>query len=175
MQQTDSDQQDAGAVLTCDRVWRRDLTNALAPFGLTIQWCRRNETIPGSFWGEPEAGRIGPVLYLRPDTPVHSALHEASHYICMDVVRRDRDDIDAGGTALEECAVCYLQICLADALPGVGRSRMLEDMDRWGYSFRLGSARAWFERDAEDAREFLVRRGVFDAEGRLVRSAAVNR
>jgi hypothetical protein len=24
-------------------------------------------------------------------------------------------------------------------------------LDAWGYTFRLGSARAWFERDAEDA------------------------
>ena len=27
-------------------------------------------------------------------------------------------------------------------------------MDAWGYSFRLGSARAWFEHDAEDARQW---------------------
>jgi hypothetical protein len=31
----------------------------------------------------------------------------------------------------------------------------MADMDAWGYSFRLGSTRAWFEADAEDAREFL--------------------
>ena len=24
-------------------------------------------------------------------------------------------------------------------------------MDAWGYTFRLGSARAWFENDADDA------------------------
>jgi hypothetical protein len=33
-------------------------------------------------------------------------------------------------------------------------------MDAWGYSFRLGSARAWFEQDAEDARAFLEARGL---------------
>jgi len=33
-------------------------------------------------------------------------------------------------------------------------------MDAWGYSFRLGSAQAWFEQDAEDARSFLVARGL---------------
>jgi hypothetical protein len=44
---------------------------------------------------------------------------------------------------------------LADQLPGVGRDRLMADMDAWGYSFRLGSTRAWFEHDAGDAREFL--------------------
>jgi hypothetical protein len=33
-------------------------------------------------------------------------------------------------------------------------------MDAWGYSFRFGSARAWFERDADDARGWLARRGL---------------
>ncbi len=28
-------------------------------------------------------------------------------------------------------------------------------MDAWGYSFRLGSTRAWFEGDAQDARAWL--------------------
>ena len=55
----------------------------------------------------------------------------------------------------EEDAACYLQILLADELHGVGRERLMADMDAWGYSFRLGSARAWFELDAEDARAFL--------------------
>jgi hypothetical protein len=36
----------------------------------------------------------------------------------------------------------------------------MTDMDAWGYSFRLGSARAWFERDADDARTFLRERGL---------------
>lgn len=39
------------------------------------------------------------------------------------------------------------------------------DMDRWGYSFRLGSTRAWFERDAEDARAWLVAHGLIDPAG----------
>ena len=33
-------------------------------------------------------------------------------------------------------------------------------MDAWGYSFRLGTARAWFEQDAEDARDWLQSRGL---------------
>jgi hypothetical protein len=124
--------------------------------------------IPGSFWGEPEAGVIGPFVYARPDTPVHSLLHEASHLLVAPASRRARIHTDASDCLLEEDATCYLQILLADALPGVGRERMLADMDAWGYRFRLGSARAWFEHDAEDARAHLLRWALIDAEGALL-------
>src|SRR5690625_710150 len=67
------------------------------------------------------------------------------------------------GDQTNENATCYLQILLADQLPGMGRARMLADMDAWDYSFRLGSAQAWFEKDAEDARQTLVERGIVDA------------
>ena len=70
---------------------------------------------------------------------------------------------DAGGDDLEESSVCYLQILLADRLPGVGRSRLMQDMDAWGYSFRLGSTQAWFESDAEDARVWLIDHGLVTA------------
>ena len=102
------------------------------------------------------------LLYARLDTPVHSILHEACHYICMSPERRSGLDRDAGGDDLEESAVCYLQVLLADELPGVGRQRLCTDMDAWGYSFRLGGTRSWFEGDAEDAREWLRRQGVID-------------
>jgi hypothetical protein len=62
--------------------------------------------------------------------------------------------------------VCYLQVLLADELPGVGRKRLWADMDAWGYSFRLGKARVWFEEDAGDARQWLLEHGVIDGEGR---------
>jgi hypothetical protein len=39
----------------------------------------------------------------------------------------------------------------------------MQDMDAWGYTFRLGSARAWFEEDAEDARTWLQQRGLLPA------------
>ena len=95
------------------------------------------------------------MLFVRADTPMHSALHELSHYICMSGARRAGLDRDAGGDDAEECAVCFLQILLADQLPMFGRERMMRDMDAWGYTFRLGTARQWFEHDAADARAWL--------------------
>lgn len=116
--------------------------------------------IPGSYWGDSEAGVIGACVYARTDTPVHSLLHEACHLLLLDPDRRAAVHTDASDSQIEEDATCYLQIVLADALPCFGRERALADMDAWGYSFRLGSARAWFEGDAEDARAFLVERGL---------------
>jgi hypothetical protein len=136
-------------------------------YGLDLALIAPNEVIPGSYWGESEAGLRENRLYARLDTPIHSILHEASHYICMTPERRVGLDRDAGGDDPEENAVCYLQILLSDQIPGVGRQRLCEDMDTWGYSFRLGSARAWFEGDAEDARIWLVGFGVVDTENRL--------
>lgn len=138
----------------------------LARFGIEVQECPPGSAIPGSYWGEPEAGLLGDRLFLRPDTPLHSALHEACHSICMDEPRRAALYTDAGGDYAEEDAVCYLQILLADEIPGFGRTRMMADMDAWGYSFRLGSARAWFEQDAEEARNWLARYGIIDPADR---------
>jgi hypothetical protein len=39
-------------------------------------------------------------------------------------------------------------------------------MDAWGYTFRLGSAHAWFEQDAADARDWLADRGLIDQDAR---------
>ena len=39
----------------------------------------------------------------------------------------------------------------------------MADMDTWGYTYRLGSTQAWFERDADDARRWLLERGVLPA------------
>lgn len=135
----------------------------LARHGLELVVVPAGDAIPGSYWGESEAGLIGSRVYARPDTPVHSALHEACHAICMDDARRAALATDAGGDFDEENAVCYLQIVLADALPGVGRERLMADMDAWGYTFRLGSARAWFEHDAADAAAWLRLRGLLPA------------
>jgi len=129
-------------------------------YGLAVTWLADGSVIPGSYWGEREAGLIGGTLYVRADTPLHSALHEGCHWICADPVRRATVHTDVGGDDLEECAVCYLSILLADALPGFGRARMLADMDAWGYSFRLGSAARWFTEDADDARAWLAARAL---------------
>jgi len=158
-----SGREDSAAVLRCGEINMAHLERLLEGLGLEVVWVADAAPIPGTYWGEPEAGLRGAALYLRGDTPVHSALHEAGHYACMDAARRGALDGDAGGCALEECAVCYLQIVLADELPDVGRARLQRDMDAWGYTFRLGSARAWFEHDAEDARELLVERNLIGA------------
>ena len=142
----------------------------LGAYGLTIELLDDNADIPGSYWGAPEAGLIGNRLYLRPDTPVHSALHEGGHWICMDDARRHSVHTDAKGTVLEECAVNYLQILLAEALADVGRERMLDDMTTWGYSYREGSVREWLNGDAQDARQWLIAHNLLDADdARLIR------
>ena len=132
------------------------LAALLQGYGMQIEQVGCGQDIPGSFWGDEEAGLKGNKLIVRGDTPLHSALHEACHYICLDESRRPGLDTNAGGDYDEENAVCYLQILLAGLLPGFGTDRMLQDMDTWGYSFRLGSARAWFEQDAADARQTLL-------------------
>jgi hypothetical protein len=151
--------------LTVAEVGIGALQRLLGPCGLALELVGRAGEIPGSYWGAPEAGLVGSTLYLRPDTPVHSALHEAAHFICMDAKRRAMLHTDAGGDFAEENAVCYLQIICAEAIPGMGRERMLADMDAWGYTFRLGSARRWFEEDAADARDWLLARGLLPASG----------
>lgn len=156
-------------ILRCRQLPPRALESLLGRFGLRVTRVQAGARIPGSFWGEPEAGLVGDRLYLRPDTPAHSALHEACHWLCMAPARRAGLHTDAGGDHLEECAVCYLQVLLADEVPGMGRERLFADMDAWGYSFRLGSARRWFHADSEDARAWLVQREIVDIEGHLIR------
>lgn len=151
-------------VLNCCRDTQQQLQQLLQPYNIEIMHVANDDAIPGSFFGEREAGLIANKLYLREDTPLHSALHEAGHYICMDPDRRSKLDTDAEGDYDEENGVCYLQILLADHIKHMGRSRMMRDMDRWGYTFRLGSARNWFEQDAEDARDWLQRYGIIDVE-----------
>ena len=140
------------------------LRGLAARFGVDLVLLGRGLDIPGSFWGEPEAGLVGDKLFVRADTPVHSLLHELCHYVCMEKHRRTRLNTDAGGDYDEENAVCYLQILLADLCPGTDRERILQDMDAWGYSFRLGSAAEWFRSDAEDARNWLLDKGLVDIE-----------
>jgi hypothetical protein len=154
-------------LLRLNSVDRVALAVLLDRYGMQLTLVGPQEMIPGSYWGDSEAGLKADRLYARLDTPVHSVLHEASHYICMTPERRAGLDRDAGGDDPEEAAVCYLQLLLAEALPGVGRERLASDMDEWGYSFRLGDTRSWLAADAEDSRIWLIQHGVLDSNGRL--------
>lgn len=144
----------------------------LARYGLTLQLVADGDPIPGSYWGECEAGIIGTTVYARRDTPVHSLLHEAAHLIVLPPERRAQVHTDATDSIEEEDAVCVLQALLGDELPGVGRERVLADMDEWGYTFRLGSARAYFERDAGTAWQWLAVRGLVDRTHHRLRQSA---
>ena len=150
------------AVLTLGDTGFADAKVLLARFGLALVQVPDGEPIPGSYWGECEAGIIGGTVYARADTPLHSLLHEAGHLIVLPPERRARVHTDATDSVAEEDAVCVLQALLADALPGVGRARVLADMDAWGYTFRLGSAAAYVEHDADAAWKWLQARGLID-------------
>ncbi len=150
------------------------MAELLARFGLRLVLVANGEAIPGSYWGESEAGVIGDQVYARADTPVHSILHEAGHLIVLPTERRRLVHTNATDSDIEEDATCYLQIVLADTLVGVGRARLMADMDAWGYSFRLGSTRAWFECDASDARDWLIRQHVLTDGGDVTALLASN-
>lgn len=152
-------------VLTCNDISLEHLSALLARFGLSLELVADGESIPGSWFGDPEAGIIGRRVLVRRDTPVHSALHESCHLICMDERRRSTLHTNAGGDYDEENAVNYMEITLGAYLPGVGCERIMTDMDAWGYTFRLGSAREWFEQDAWDARQWLLEHGLLNEQG----------
>lgn len=140
--------------------------NLLAAYGLELIRVSPGYRIPASFWGEPEAGLAASCLFVRHDTPSHSLLHEAAHYVCMTSERRKNLWRDAGGEVEEENGTCYLQVLLADCLPELGSDRVLRDMDEWGYTFREGSAAQWFSGDGRSARDWLMVRGLIDANGK---------
>ncbi|AXI83105.1 hypothetical protein FUT69_00855 [Xylella taiwanensis] len=153
------------ASASVSRVGQIALTGAielLARYGLHLHLIEDGAPIPGSYWGEPEAGIIGCDVYVRSDTPVHSMLHEACHLIVLPPEQRATVHTNATNSSEEEDATCYLQILLADALPEIGRDRLMHDMDVWGYTYRLGSTRAWFEQDADNAYDWLKARGLLN-------------
>jgi len=150
------------SVLLCGEVKLANLQVLLDPYGLSIKLVAVDNDIPGSFWQPPEASLINNNLFVRDDTPMHSALHEACHYICMNAERRNALDTNAGGNYEEENGVCYLQILFSHELPEMGVDRMFSDMDTWGYTFRLGSGKAWFEHDANDARQWLLQHAIIN-------------
>jgi hypothetical protein len=139
------------------------ISSLLARFGLTLEITPAHAPIPGSFWGDDEAGLIANTLFARIDTPLHSVLHEACHWVTCTPARRAQLHTDAADNQEEENATCYLQVLLAEHLPGFGRERALSDMDAWGYSFRLGSAARWFAEDAQAEQAWLRNYGLLDA------------
>ena len=126
----------------------------LARFQLGLRRVAAQATIPGSYWGDSEAGLIADHLYARSDTPLHSIVHETAHFVCMTPERRRRLFKDAGGDDTEENAVCYLQVLMATELSCISRPRLFQDMDTWGYSFRLGSTERWFH--ASGCQRFMI-------------------
>ena len=166
----DAPAQDAPpVVLVLADIDSEEAATLLARYGLRLERVADGEPIPGSYWGETEAGIIGSTVFARPDTPVHSLLHEAAHLVVLPEERRAAVHTDATDSIEEEDAVLVLQALLADELRGVGRERMCADMDAWGYTFRLGSAHAYVERDADDAWAWLAARGLVDAATRSLR------
>ena len=154
-------------VLRLTQVDQLELADFLRQWSVRLVVCDEAQPIPGSFWGDDEAGLIGNRLFAWPTTPVHSLFHEASHFICLDEKRRQQLHTNAGSDVAEENAVCYLQVLLARDYACMGMERMFSDMDSWGYSFRLGSSKRWFLEDAEDARSWLISHGLIGPEGRL--------
>lgn len=154
-------------ILTCACLDRDQIDALLQRYGITFVAVADGAVINGSYWGEPEAGIVGCALYARSDTPVHSLLHELAHIVCMTSDRRRGLVCDAGGDDLEEAAVCYLQVVLAEQFADLDPERLMRDMDAWGYSFRLGSAACWFRGDSADARDWLVEHGLLTPAGRL--------
>ena len=141
------------------------LSTVLRIHGIEIKEIAKNHPIPYSYWGAPEAGRKSNKLYIRHDTPVHSILHETCHFVCMPKNQLRDDRVDASGSPAAENACCYLQILISDHVHGFNREIHMKNMDEWGYSFRLGSAAAWFSQDAEDAKEWLVSQNIIDLLG----------
>lgn len=153
-------------VLTVADIQLHEVIHLLRGYQLELRLLDDQQIVTGSYWGDSEAGLVKNRVYVRRDTPIHSLLHEACHFICMDHERRSQLDTDAAGDYDEENAVCYLQILLSDQLRQMGQDRMMRDMDHWGYSFRLGSTRAWFEQDAEDARSWLITQGLINPDSK---------
>ncbi len=157
---------DQGDVLRMQDLPADAVVALLLQYGLSILWLQDGAEINGSYWGAPEAGIVGTTVFVRQDTPVHSFLHETCHIICMSESMRRNLHGNAGSDDVEEAAVCYLQILLAEFLQGASSSRVIRDMDAWSYSFRLGNTTRWFKEDADDAREWLIDFAIIDHDSR---------
>src|SRR3546814_17486257 len=67
-----------------------DVATLLARYDLHLERVADDAPIPGSYWGDCEAGLIGATVHARDYTPVHSLLPEACHQLgrasCRDSV-----------------------------------------------------------------------------------------
>src|SRR3546814_10719191 len=97
---------DEAAVMPCAELGLVSLRALLEPLGLRIAEVADDLPIPGRYWGDRDAGLIADTLYVRGDTPVHSALHEACPWLCADATRPQSLHTNAGGEDVEEHAVC---------------------------------------------------------------------
>ncbi len=53
------DVSDPQNVVNCTAFYQQQLQKLLKPYGIEIRQVEENETIPGSFFGEREAGLLG--------------------------------------------------------------------------------------------------------------------
>ena len=65
-------------MLLVNGIDRLSLQLLLDRYGLALQLVAPDEVIPGSYWGEREAGLMGSKIFARLDTPLHSVLHESA-------------------------------------------------------------------------------------------------
>ena len=61
-------------MLTVANLPAQALQDLLHTYSILVESVANGEVIPGSFWGDSEAGIIRDTLYVRPETPVHSAV-----------------------------------------------------------------------------------------------------
>ena len=59
-------------MLLVNGIDRLSLQVLLDRYGLVLQLVAPQEVIPGSYWGEREAGLMGSKIFARLDTPLHS-------------------------------------------------------------------------------------------------------
>ena len=56
----------------------------------------------------------------------------------------------------------FLQIFLSDCICCYSRSQIIQDMDNWGYNFRLGSTNEWLQQEAKDTMQWLQNYNIID-------------
>src|SRR5690606_10989798 len=100
---------EAADVLRLRDIAFADAAALLARYGQALARVPDGAPMPGSYWGDSEAGLIGSTVHARADTPVHSLLHEACHLIVLPPGSRAAVHTDATDSVEEEDAVCVLQ------------------------------------------------------------------